>query len=146
PTLIIFTSANGFFNGGHRMPEGKHLVYEPAIRVPLILRGPGIPRGAHRGQRVANIDLAPTIAQAARARPGRLMDGISLLPLARSPRVGPGRTIEIQDAPDDDITEQFTAVRTPDFLYAEYRVGDRELYDLPRDPLELQHRAGDAPH
>jgi len=142
-TLIIFTSDNGFFSGEHRIPEGKHLVYEPSIRVPLILRGPGIPRGAHRGQLVANIDLAPTIAQAARARPGRLMDGISLLPLARSPRVRPGRTIEIQDAPDDDIKEQFTAVRTPDFLYAEYRIGDRELYDLRRDPFELQNRAGD---
>jgi N-acetylglucosamine-6-sulfatase len=142
-TLIIFTSDNGFFNGEHRVPEGKHLVYEPSIRVPLILRGPGVPRGAHRGQLVANIDLAPTILQAARARPGRLLDGISLLPLARTPRLGLGRSIEVQDAPDDDIKEQFTAVRTPDFLYAEYRIGDRELYDLRQDPFELQNRAGD---
>jgi N-acetylglucosamine-6-sulfatase len=141
--LIIFTSDNGFFNGEHRIPEGKHLVYEPSIRVPLILRGPGIPRGTHRGQLVANIDLAPTILQAAHARPGRLIDGISLLPLARSPGVGLGRSIEIQDAPDDDIKEQFAAVRTPDFLYAEYRIGDRELYDLRRDPFELQNCAGD---
>jgi arylsulfatase A-like enzyme len=143
-TLIIFTSDNGFFNGEHRVPEGKHLVYEPSIRVPLILRGPGVPRGAHRGQLVANIDLAPTILQAARARPGRLLDGISLLPLARTPRLGLGRSIEVQDAPDDDIKEQFTAVHTPDFLYAEYRIGDRELYDLRQDPFELQNRAGDA--
>ena len=50
---------------------GKVLVYEPSIRVPLIMRGPGVPEGAARGQLVTNADLAPTILDAAGARPGK---------------------------------------------------------------------------
>src|SRR5205823_8042762 len=55
-TYIIFTSDNGFFHGEHRVPSGKVLLYEPSIRVPLIVRGPNIPAGRHRSQVVANID------------------------------------------------------------------------------------------
>ena len=44
-TLVIFTSDNGFFHGEHRIGTGKLLPYEPALRVPLLMRGPGIPAG-----------------------------------------------------------------------------------------------------
>ncbi|MGH2967854.1 MAG: sulfatase family protein, partial [Solirubrobacteraceae bacterium] len=44
-TLIVFTSDNGYLLGEHRVPSGKVLPYEPSIRVPLLVRGPGIPRG-----------------------------------------------------------------------------------------------------
>ena len=74
-TYIIFTSDNGFFHGEHRVPQGKVLLYEPSIRVPLIIRGPNIPAGQHRSQFVENIDLAPTIVAATGAQPGRVMDG-----------------------------------------------------------------------
>ncbi|MGH3028971.1 MAG: sulfatase family protein, partial [Gaiellaceae bacterium] len=74
-TLIVFTSDNGFFHGEHRVPAGKVLVYEPSVRVPLIIRGPSVPAGARRSSLVANIDLAPTILDAANARPGRRQDG-----------------------------------------------------------------------
>ena len=62
--------------------EFKDYLYEEAERVPLIIRGPGIPAGATRDQLVANIDLAPTIAEITRsaARPG---DGRDLAAAAR---------------------------------------------------------------
>ena len=89
-TLILFTSDNGFFHGEHRVQNGKVLVYEPSIRVPLILRGPGVPEGARRGQLVTNADLAPTILEAAGAQrrqdPGRPL----ALPAARGPRARMG--------------------------------------------------------
>ena len=69
-TLIVFTADNGFFHGEHRVQAGKVLVYEPSVRVPLIIRGPGVPAGARRSSLVANIDLAPTILDAANARAG----------------------------------------------------------------------------
>ena len=69
-TLIVFTADNGFFHGEHRVRGGKVLPYEPSIRVPLILRGPGVPRGAVRRQLVTNVDLAPTILDAADAPAG----------------------------------------------------------------------------
>ena len=44
-TYVIFTSDNGFFHGEHRIPTGKNRVYEEAIRVPLLMRGPDVPEG-----------------------------------------------------------------------------------------------------
>jgi N-acetylglucosamine-6-sulfatase len=129
-TYIIFTSDNGFFHGEHRVPAGKVLLYEPSIRVPLIIRGPGIPAGQHRSQFVANIDLAPTIVQATGARPGRVMDGRSLLPFARDRLLHSGRDLLLE-------TPTYAAVRAPNWLYAEYVTGERELYNLARDRYEL---------
>jgi N-acetylglucosamine-6-sulfatase len=134
-TLILFTSDNGFFHGEHRIVYGKTWVYEPSIRVPLLMRGPGIPHGVHRSQLVANIDYAPTILDAAHARPGRLEDGISLLPLARDGDKEVGRDLLIDNEPGP---AHFDAIRTRSWLYAEYTTGERELYDLAHDPDELQ--------
>src|SRR5262249_58275660 len=61
----------------------KEYLYEEGERVPLIIRGPGIPQGVTRNQLVANIDLAPTIVSLTKAVPLRVMDGISLLPMTR---------------------------------------------------------------
>jgi N-acetylglucosamine-6-sulfatase len=129
-TYIIFTSDNGFFHGEHRVPNGKVLLYEPSIRVPLIIRGPGLPRGAHRPQLAANIDLAPTIVAATQAAPGRVMDGRSLLPIARDRLLFWGRDLLLE-------TPTYSAIRTPRWKYAEHVNGDKELYDLIADRDEM---------
>jgi N-acetylglucosamine-6-sulfatase len=139
-TLIVFTSDNGFFHGEHRVPSGKVLLYEPSIRVPLIMRGPGIPAGLRLSQRVANIDLAPTIVDAAGATPARVMDGRSLLPVIADPGVPLGRDLLVVRGPG---TGTFAAIRAPNYLYAEYGNGEQELYDLTRDPYELRSRHAD---
>jgi N-acetylglucosamine-6-sulfatase len=141
-TVIILTDDNGFFHGEHRVPTGKVLLYEPSIRVPLIVRGPGFPRGVRRGQLVANVDLAPTILQLARAPAGRTIDGRSLLRLAADRGVEYGRDILIERAPAA-AAANFTAIRSRNFLYAEYGNGDTELYDLRRDPFQLVSRHAD---
>jgi N-acetylglucosamine-6-sulfatase len=139
-TLIVFTSDNGFFHGEHRVPSGKVLLYEPSIRVPLIMRGPGIPAGLRLNQRVANIDLAPTIVDAAGATPDRVMDGRSLLPVIAEPGVPLGRDLLVVRGPGAGT---FAAIRAPSYLYAEYGNGEQELYDLTRDPYELRSRHAD---
>jgi N-acetylglucosamine-6-sulfatase len=136
-TLVVFTSDNGFFHGEHRVPGGKVLLYEPSIRVPLIMRGPGIPAGRRLTQHVANTDLAPTLVDAADARAGRVMDGRSLFPLVRNPGLQLGRDLLIERGPGQG---DFRAVRTPRYLFAAYANGERELYDLARDPYQLQSR------
>src|SRR5436190_8478619 len=68
-TLIIYTSDNGYFHGEHRIPKGKLHIYEESIRVPLEMRGPGIPRGVNVGDLAINADLAPTIVDVAHAKP-----------------------------------------------------------------------------
>jgi N-acetylglucosamine-6-sulfatase len=139
-TLIVFTSDNGFFHGEHRVPSGKVLLYEPSIRVPLIMRGPGIPAGLRLSQRVANIDLAPTIVDAAGATPARVMDGRSLLPVIADPGVPLGRDLLVVRGPG---TGTFAAIRAPNYLYAQYGNGEQELYDLTGDPYELRSRHAD---
>jgi arylsulfatase A-like enzyme len=135
-TLIVFTSDNGFMHGEHRIPSGKTVVYEPSARVPLVLRGPGIPAGRHVQDVVSNVDLAPTILAAAQATAGRVMDGRSLLPLAGDALADYGRDLLLE-------TPNYAAIHTSRYVWVEYRSGERELYDLRTDPYQLQSRHAD---
>ena len=130
-TLVIFTADNGFFHGEHRIPDGKVLVYEPSVRVPLIVRGPGLPRGVQRPNLAANVDLAATILDAADARADRRLDGRSLLPFARDPLVRSGRDVLLE-------TPTYSAIRTPLHVFVQHSSGEQELYDLVADPHQLQ--------
>jgi arylsulfatase A-like enzyme len=141
-TLIVFTSDNGYYHGEHRIPREKILPYEPGIRVPLVIRGPGLPQGAHRRQLVSNQDLASTILDAIGARPGLIQDGISLLPLMRDARVEPGRDLLIEGLYHLPVLTAVAGIRTPGWFYDEYTNGRRELYDLVADPYELRNRSG----
>lgn len=150
-TVFMFTSDNGFFHGEHRVRQGKVRLYEPSIRVPLIIRGPGVPKGKHRSQPVANVDLAPTILDFADAKAQRREDGRSLLPLIDDKLLRWGRAILLEaffnaDPDEDPETPptNYTAVRTDRYLYARYGTGERELYDLETDPFELQSRHADT--
>jgi arylsulfatase A-like enzyme len=80
-TYIFFTSDNGFHQGQHRLTSGKNTGFEEDLRVPLVVRGPGVPEGAIRGHLVANIDLAPTFAALAGVAAPGFVDGRSLVPL-----------------------------------------------------------------
>lgn len=143
-TLLIFTSDNGFMAGEHRVPAGKVLAYEPSIRVPLLMRGPGIPHGVHRDQLVWNGDLAPTILDLAGARAALPLDGRSLLPFARSATARDDRDILLEGPPKPRTNglPRFTGIRTARYKYVEYVWGARELYDLWRDPDETTNLAG----
>jgi arylsulfatase A-like enzyme len=136
-TLLIYTSDNGFFHGEHRIPDGKKRIYEESIRVPLLMRGPGVPRGVTISDLSINADLAPTIVDVANATPGLVMDGTSLIPIAQQPGTAQGRELLIEEP-------SFEAIRTARYMYAEHDTGETELYDLQKDPFELQSRH-DAP-
>ena len=143
-TYIVFTSDNGYHLGQHRFLNGKFQVYEEDIRVPLIIRGPGVEAGTTVEQMAVNIDLAPTMAQWGRAMPDRVMDGQSLAPLLTA-------DAEAQNWRSDFLVEIFRhlppaqngdvilAVRTEHEVYVEYRSGPRELYDLRTDPYQLRN-------
>ena len=135
-TVVAFTSDNGYFHGEHRLKFVKSWMYEEATRVPLLVRGPGFPPGATRDQLVANVDLAPTIVDLANASAERRMDGRSLVPLARDPTTG--RTRDVLLEAHDPPRPAYSAIRTLRYVYAEYREGYRELYDLERDPFQLE--------
>jgi arylsulfatase A-like enzyme len=130
-TLIIYTTDNGYFHGEHRVPGDKSRPYEESIRVPLLMRGPGVPKGVTLDPLVVNADLAPTIVDAANARAGLTMDGRSLLPVVTRPGLVRNREVLVEEP-------TFKAIRTERYTYVEYNNGERELYDLQADPYELQ--------
>jgi arylsulfatase A-like enzyme len=152
-TYIFYTSDNGYHLGQHRLLWGKGQIYEEDIRVPLIVRGPGVPRGQTRDHFVLNIDFAPTFVDLAEATAGISMDGRSLLPLlGNAPPAPPiwrqDFLVEIYTQPTPLLplqeADEIRAVRTRDWIYAEYLSGARELYDLRADPYQLQSRHASA--
>ncbi len=95
-TYIIFSSDNGFFRGEHRIANGKYLPYDPASRVPLIIRGPGIPAGGVSNELVWNGDIPQTILQIAHGSQDNSLDGRSLLPYAENPALRTTRPILLE--------------------------------------------------
>ena len=151
-TLIVFLSDNGWLQGQHRVTGDKYLPYEESLRIPFILRGPGVPANRTVRGQVANIDFAPTLLDAARAKARRTMDGVSLLPTARNPRKRPKRLIEIEatdplfrgDIPNNAWDRPYKGVRTDRYTYVVYtETGERELYDRRKDPGQLRNVAAD---
>jgi N-acetylglucosamine-6-sulfatase len=145
-TLVIFTSDNGYLIGEHRR-VGKDIGYEEATRVPLVIAGPGFETGQTRDQKVTLADIAPTIAQEAGVKPGLVEDGKPLTRIAADPRTPDTRTVLLEGGPTKaDPTRWYTGIHTNRFVYVEYRTsGERELYDLKRDPEQLRNLAVRTP-
>jgi arylsulfatase A-like enzyme len=141
-TLLVFTSDNGYLHGEHRVPAGKVLAYEPSIRVPLLMRGPGVPRGLRPAQLAANVDLAPTILEAAGAAGGWEPDGLSLFGFLSDPGLETGRDLLLEGPARRTGQLRFTGLRTPGHTFIERDTGERELYELASDPYQLRNLAG----
>jgi N-acetylglucosamine-6-sulfatase len=151
-TMIVFVSDNGWLQGEHRIPGDKFLPYEESLRVPLIVRGPGVPEGKTVHGQVSNIDFAPTLVDVAEATAGRTMDGVSLLPTIHDPERRPDRALEIEalaplfegNIPVNAWDRPYTGVRTDRYTYVVWtETGERELYDRRKDAYELTNLAGD---
>lgn len=82
-TDIVFASDNGFHLGQHRLPAGKLTAYDTDIRVPLLIRGPGIAAGSHVRALTGNVDLTATFASMAGIKPPSFNDGRSLVRAAK---------------------------------------------------------------
>jgi N-acetylglucosamine-6-sulfatase len=157
-TYVIYTSDNGFHLGEHRLPAGKNTPYEEDLRVPMVMRGPGVPAGGRIDDMVVNIDLAPTLAELAGAAIPEFVDGRSFAGLLAATDIPwrqsfliERRTFEWQLAQmvsgnDEEIRRaaHFNGLRTPDLTYVEYGTSERELYDLRADPFQLENRIDDA--
>jgi N-acetylglucosamine-6-sulfatase len=149
-TLILFTSDNGYYTGEHRQRLGKIKPHEPVIHVPLLVAGPGVPHGV-RYAPVTTFDLTATILDIANGRLAR-MDGESKASLIYGqdrgwtyPMLTEGLLKDVRVKRRGFVRGGLTeiGIRTGRYKYVRYANGDRELYDLDQDPLELSSRIGD---
>lgn len=145
-TYILLTSDNGYHLGEHRIAQAKGSPYEEAIRVPLVVRGPGVPAGQTIASLASQVDLAPTFAAWADAAVPEFVDGRSLAPLlAREALPVWRQTALIASIVErrEGSTKQpgFGALRGERFVFIENFTGERELYNLTQDPYQLDNRA-----
>lgn len=145
-TYIVFTSDNGYHRGHHRLRDGKRTAYEEDIRIPLIVQGPGVPEGAVREEMVLNNDFAPTVTELTGAKASYEMDGSSLVPLLHGETPPWRERFLIEASAREKIHRPaFDAVRTKNHLLVDYTVQRDELYDLSRDPYQLDNYITTAP-
>jgi N-acetylglucosamine-6-sulfatase len=152
-TYVVFSSDNGLHTGQYRLMPGKLTAFDPDIRVPLVVSGPGVAAGRSTAKLAENVDLAETFAAIAGTHIDG--DGRSMLSLWRGASPGDWRNAALVEhrgprlsvldpdyqQPASGSPTTYEAIRTRSFLYVEYADGEREFYDLRRDPLELDNIA-----
>ncbi|KAJ5902580.1 hypothetical protein N7495_003108 [Penicillium taxi] len=160
-TYIIYTSDNGFHIGQHRLPPGKTCGFEEDIRVPLFIRGPGVPEGHIQDSVTTHIDLAPTIFDLAGIPPRSDFDGTAIPVTSAS---GGQRhehvTVEywghavtegvfggvVSQGPDESVrvpNNTYKSLRLLgegyDLYYSVWCTNEHELYDLSTDSHQMHN-------
>ena len=125
----------------------KRFMYEPSLRVPLIVRGPGVKPGAVTELFALNNDYAPTFLDLAGLPVPAAMQGRSLVPLLRGEAPADWRTsmyYRYYHDPGDHNTRAHYGVRTATHKLIHYWKKDAwEMFDLASDPAEQRNIAGD---
>jgi len=148
-TVIIFLSDHGYLWGEHGL-GGKWLLYEESIRIPIIIRGPGITTGIKLDDMVLNIDLAPTILDIAGILIPSEMDGISLYPLLMGENIPLRKDFFMEHVDVIDVENPIPdsrGVRSDEWKYIRYVNEDpeiEELYNIRVDPFESNNLANDV--
>jgi arylsulfatase A-like enzyme len=148
-TIVLFTSDNGYFLGEHGFFD-KRLMYEPSLRIPLLIRYPkAIKPGTVIDEFALNVDYAPTLLDYAGITVPEDMDGRSLKPLLEGREVPDWRQdflYEYYAYPDWHYVRPNKGVRTKKWKYIHYYDFPRdeyELYDLENDPEEVHNLVDD---
>jgi arylsulfatase A-like enzyme len=142
-TIVIYTSDQGFFLGDHGLYD-KRFMYEPSLRMPFIVRWPGvIQAGSVQGSMIINCDFAPTFMDAAGLPVPADMQGRSLIPLLKGQQPTDWRTsmyYRYYHDPGDHNTRAHYGVRTRTHKLIYFWKKDQwELYDLIKDPNEMKN-------
>lgn len=156
-TIVVLASDHGY-NHGQKDFLFKNALWEESVRIPLIVRAPGVARaGGECGRPVSLIDVYPTLVDLCglkgdtrRNEKGAHIEGHSLRPFLADPQNG------TWDGPDVALTVVFAggasknavaaqhySVRSEAWRYILYPDGKEELYDHERDPREWKNLAGD---
>lgn len=147
-TIVVFTSDHGELLGDHGIYLKGGFFYEEALRVPLIVSGPGVREGVETDELVELVDLAPAFLEAAGADVPEAVQGRSIWPLLTGETATHRDSVyaEAYDAVHwQEPTDYSTMVRTDEYkLVRHHRVETGELYDLEDDPDEKRDRWNDS--
>jgi len=148
-TVIVFMGDNGLLEGEHGMVD-KRTMHEPSIRIPIVARGPGLPRGKVVQGQVLAMDTAPSLVELCGAPPLANVQGKSWVKLANG-RDDAWRTAwfyEYNYEKQFPYTPNIRGIRTDEWKFIRYPHGDGspdrhspELYNLKADPGELRNLA-----
>jgi len=141
-TVVMYTSDHGD-NLGARGLWGKSTMYEQIAGVPMILAGPGLPRGRVVDTPVSHVDALPTILEAAGEKTPEGFPGFSLREIAHGAK--PERTVLSEYHGMGSATGAF-AIRVGKWKYVHYAKYPPQLFDLERDPDEMHDLASDPKH
>ncbi|HPO15555.1 MAG TPA: sulfatase-like hydrolase/transferase [Candidatus Hydrogenedentes bacterium] len=141
-TIIVYTSDNGLAVGQHGL-LGKQSLYEHSLKVPLIITGPGVPRGRHVDAACYLMDLFPTLCDLAGIPCPADLDGKSLAPVLSG----------ASQAHREDLFFAYRnvqrGVRTGNLKLIEYCVANQrqtQLFNLHDDPCEMNNLATETAH
>jgi choline-sulfatase len=137
-TIVVLWSDHGF-HLGEKMHWEKRSLWEESTRVPLIFSVPGIDteQPAVCARPVGLIDVYPTLVELCRLPAKNDLQGRSLVPLLKNPRLPWDHPVLTTHHPDNH------AIRSEHWRYIRYANGDEELYDHRVDPHEFDNLASD---
>lgn len=150
-TVIVFMGDNGLLEGEHGMVD-KRTGHEPCLRIPLLVRYPGLAKAKVIEQQALTVDVAPSLLELCGARPIEGIQGKSWVHLVRQgdPNWRKSWFYEYNYEVQFPYTPNVRAVRTEDWKYIHYPHGDgtpdrhmAELYHLKTDPEEKVNLIGD---
>jgi arylsulfatase A-like enzyme len=134
-TIIVYAADNGLAIGSHGL-LGKQNLYEHSVKVPLIIRGPGIPENLGSDALVYLFDLYPTLAELCGLPGPEEIDGESLVPVIT------GKVTDIRSSLLTVYRSTVRAIRTKEWKLIRYPERDySQLFNLLADPLELNNLA-----
>lgn len=142
-TIVVFAGDSGLAVGNHGL-FGKQNLYEAdGIKVPLMIKGPGIPKGERREAFCYLYDLFPTLCELAGISVPASVDGRSLASVLAN------RTAALRDHMYFAYRNCQRAVRQGRYKLIEYAAGGvthTQLFDVVADPHELRNLSGEAKH
>lgn len=139
-TLVLVTSDNGIMHGSHGT-AGKGVWYDEATRVPALLRWPGrMAAGSTSASLVSSVDLLPTLLELAGLDVPADLEGRSFLPVLAGEAT---RSLAYSEFVTHTRGRQWAMVRDGRYKLVELPGGRGRLYDLERDPYELENRVED---
>jgi arylsulfatase A-like enzyme len=147
-TVVIYTSDHGDWLGDHGLILKGPMPYEGLLRVPMLVKGPGVTQGQVTDAPVSTLDIASTFYDYAGVGPGLPQHGQSLRPILEDGGARDFAMMEWELLPNRvGVALSLRTVRARSAkLTMDLRSGSGEMYDLAADPFEMRNIYDDPDH